>query len=46
MKGFIVYPTYKVINNKPHIVLFGKLENGHSFATLNSYRPYFYIQGI
>ena len=44
MKGFILYPSYRVIEGKPHVLLFGKLENGQSFLTLNEYRPYFYIK--
>src|SRR3989344_4476455 len=44
MKGFILYPTYRIIDGKPHVLLFGKLENGQSFLTINSFRPYFYIE--
>ena len=44
MKGFILYPTYEIIDGKPSVMLFGKLENGQSFLTINSYRPYFYIK--
>jgi len=44
MKGFIVYSTYRVIDNRANILLFGRLENGQSFATINYYRPYFYIK--
>ncbi len=44
MKGYILYQTYKIINNKPTVLLFGKLENSQSFLTLNSYTPYFYIK--
>src|SRR3989344_2250444 len=44
MKGFILYPTYEIIGGKPSVMLFGKLENGQSFLTINSYRPYFYIK--
>ncbi len=44
MKGFILYPTYRIINGKPHVLLFGKLENGQSFLTMNPFRPYFYIK--
>ncbi len=44
MKSFILYPTYRIINGKPHVLLFGKLENGQSFLTINSFRPYFYIR--
>ena len=44
MKGFILYPTYRIFNGRPHVLLFGKLENGQSFLTVNSFRPYFYIK--
>lgn len=44
MKGFIVYPTYRILNGVPYICLFGRLENGHSFVTLNSFKPYFFIR--
>ena len=44
MKGFIVYPTYKIEGNKAYIYLFGRLENGESFLTINYFRPYFYIK--
>lgn len=44
MKGFILYPTYRIIDGKPKVLLFGKLENGQSFLTINSFRPYFYIE--
>jgi len=43
-KGFIVYPTYKIENNKAYVYLFGRLENGESFHTINYFRPYFYIR--
>ena len=44
MKGFILYPTYSVEDNKGYILLYGRLENGESFLTKNYYRPYFYIK--
>ena len=44
MKGFIIYPTYRVINDQPYIALFGRLENGESFLTLNEFKPYFFIK--
>ncbi len=43
-KGFIVYPTYKIENNKAYVYLFGRLESGESFLTINYLRPYFYIR--
>lgn len=44
MKGFIVYPTYRLIDNKAVVYLFGRLENGESFLTINEYKPYFWIK--
>ncbi|AJF61662.1 TPA: DNA polymerase II [Candidatus Woesearchaeota archaeon] len=44
MKGFIVYPTYRIIDGKAHVYLFGRLENGESFLTISKFRPYFYIR--
>ena len=44
MKGFIVYPTYEIINGETQIQLFGKLENGQSFVALNTLEPYFFIK--
>ncbi len=44
MKGFITYATYRIIDNKPFVCLYGRLENGESFLTINHYKPYFYIK--
>jgi DNA polymerase-2 len=44
MKGFIVYQDYKVMGDKAYVYLYGRLENGESFLTVNSYRPYFYVR--
>ncbi len=44
MKGFIVYPAYQIIDSGPKIFLFGRLENGQSFLTINSYEPYFFVE--
>ncbi len=44
MKGFIVYSTYRIIEGEVHIHLFGKLENGESFLTINKFKPYFFIK--
>lgn len=46
MKGFVVYQTYRVIDGRPYVTLFGRLENGQSFVTMNYYRPYFYIKEL
>ena len=44
MKGFVIYPTYKIIDSKAYVCLFGRLENGDSFLTINHFKPYFYIK--
>ncbi len=44
MKGFIVYPSSEVKDNKQYIYLFGRLENGETFMSLHHFRPYFYIR--
>jgi len=46
MKGFIIYPTYRVIEDKAYIYLFGRLENNQSFLTINEFKPYFFIKTI
>jgi DNA polymerase-2 len=43
MKGFIVYPDYTTIEERTYIQLFGRLENGQSFATLNKFEPYLFV---
>ena len=44
LKAFIVYRTYRIIENKSYVYLFGRLENGESFLTINLFKPYFYIK--
>lgn len=44
MNGFIIYSTYETENNETTIQLYGKLENGQSFVTLNKIEPYFFIK--
>ncbi|MDO8480483.1 MAG: 3'-5' exonuclease, partial [Nanoarchaeota archaeon] len=44
MEGFIVYPTYRVVDGKAHILLFGRLTNGESFLTINEFKPYFWVR--
>lgn len=44
MKGFILYPTYRIEGNKALVYLFGRLENGESFLIISDSRPYFYIK--
>ncbi|HIH31323.1 TPA: DNA polymerase II [Candidatus Woesearchaeota archaeon] len=55
INGFIVYPTYRIVDDeseegkakrrkKALVYLFGRLENGESFLTINHVRPYFYVK--
>ena len=44
MKAFIVYPTYRIENNKSIVELYGRLENGKTFLTRNEFEPYFFIK--
>src|SRR3989344_2620051 len=44
MKGFILYPTYNVENNKAYVQIYGRLENGESFLTITRQKPYFFIE--
>jgi len=44
MKGLIIHPTYRTGNGKSFVHLYGRLENGESFVTINEFRPYFYIK--
>lgn len=44
MKGFIVHPTYTIKEGKAFVHLFGRLENGDSFLTINEFKPYFFIR--
>lgn len=42
--AFIVYATYRIIEGKANVYLFGKLENGQSFLAICPFRPYFMIK--
>ena len=44
MKGFVIYQAYEVIEEKSYVFLYGRLENGENFATINKFQPYFYIK--
>ncbi|MFH1290109.1 MAG: 3'-5' exonuclease, partial [Nanoarchaeota archaeon] len=44
MKAYIVYATNEIINNQTVIQLFGRLENGQSFAAINKFKPYFFVR--
>lgn len=44
MKGLIIHPTYRTDSGESFVHLYGRLENGESFLTINRFRPYFYIK--
>lgn len=44
MNGFIIYSTYETLDNETLIQLYGRLENGQSFATINAFKPYFFVR--
>ncbi|MFW6450350.1 MAG: DNA polymerase II, partial [Nanoarchaeota archaeon] len=44
MKGYIVYSTYRIIDDQPIVYLFGRLENNESFLVKVPFRPFFYIK--
>ncbi len=44
MEGFIIYPTYRIENDKSYVYLYGRLKNGKSFLTKNYFKPYFFIR--
>jgi len=44
MKAFIVYSDYDLIEEKTYVKLYGRLESGESFVTLNQIKPYFFIK--
>jgi len=43
MEGYIVSATYRIINDRPIIHLFGRLKNSESFIAKIPFKPYFYI---
>ncbi|MDP3918302.1 MAG: DNA polymerase II, partial [Nanoarchaeota archaeon] len=44
MKGYIVDSTYRIMNNKPYVLLFGRSDKGEPFLTANAFDPYFFIK--
>jgi DNA polymerase II len=44
MKGFIIHPSYKIIDSKGYIHLYGRLENNESFVLIIEQKAYFYIK--
>jgi len=43
IRGFIVDSDYTNLDGHTYVQLFGRLENGQSFAVLNKFNPYFFI---
>jgi DNA polymerase-2 len=43
-RGFIVYYDYTTIQEETYVELFGRLESGESFLTLNKISPYFFVK--
>jgi len=43
VKGFIIDTGYRILHGRAYVTLYGRLENGETFLTLNYYRPYFFI---
>ena len=44
IRGFIIDSDYVNLDGKTFIQLFGRLENGQSFAVMNEFTPYFFIR--
>ncbi len=44
MKGLIIHKTYEEIEGVGYVMLFGRLENGESFASKHKFEPYFFIK--
>ncbi len=46
VNGFIVYPAYDESNGVTQVKLYGRLENGESFVTINEIEPYFFVSEL
>ncbi len=44
MKAFITQREYIELNEKPIVLLYGRLENQESFVSMNEFHPFFYIK--
>ncbi len=44
IRGFIVDTDYVNLDGKTYVQLFGRLDNGQSFAVMNEFTPYFFIE--
>ncbi len=44
MRGFILQPTYRIVDGRPEVHLYGTLESGESFCVIDDrVRPYFFV---
>jgi len=44
MKAYIIYSTFETIDNETFVQLFGRMENGESFVSVNKFEPYIYVR--
>jgi len=44
LSGYIVSISHKTTDDKTQVYLFGRLENGKSFASVHDFAPYFFIR--
>ena len=44
VRGFVVDAQYRIEGSTSYVMLYGRLEDGRSFATRNAYEPYFAIR--
>ncbi|MFT4308698.1 MAG: DNA polymerase II [Candidatus Woesearchaeota archaeon] len=44
VRGFVVDAQYRIEGTTSYVMLYGRLEDGRSFATRNAYEPYFAIK--
>jgi DNA polymerase-2 len=43
-RGFIIHPTYRMRAGEAFVYIYGRLESGESFVTINEFKPYFCIK--
>jgi len=46
IRGFIVDTDYVNLDGKTYVQLFGRLDNGQSFAVMNEFAPYFFVREV
>jgi len=44
MKGYIVYATYRTVDKRPVVYLYGRLQNNESFLAKVPFIPYFFVR--